>query len=226
MSRPVTDRQLANLRPVRNADDARDMAARRWSKKLGAPPADIDPLSPPDLPSDNNRDGAIIGGTNRAGVVSARDWDAIYVAKVYPDEWRRYYWQTYRELRRQYARGQAVAQYRLMTTRAAALATSIHFMETNPKTDKDLILRYDSQLRAYIQALQKYTEAEKHIISIQQEIMVTALTKVVGIAEATIQDLPSRAAFMRALEYAMSDEANARNRDMLTPLLTEGNPEQ
>jgi hypothetical protein len=92
--------------------------------------------------------------------------------------------------------------------RAAALHTKIMIEEARPEKEREpyLILRMENVLKDWIAQLQRYTEAEKREVLIQQDIVVTTLSKVVSIGEATILNVQERAAFMRALASMISDE--------------------
>lgn len=145
-----------------------------------------------------------------ANAVSKRmgndEYDAVYVAQAFPGAWAGLFKQTLRGLKKQYTIENDTQQYRILVTRAAALYTSIQRMEAE-KVDADLVLRVDAQLRGYVQALQKYTEAEKRELVVQNEVILTTLTRVVSIAESVIGEPVIRANFMRALAAAVDLES-------------------
>lgn len=204
----VNPRILENLRPV-DSIRAAELSAKRWEKtrrivEERAANAGVDP--PPRLPRSLI---SVEDARNRIRYVWTKGQrESVYLANAIPVEMRQYFYDVERKLTRQYAPGKQSenVQYRLLVTRTAMLMCQVALEEVKEKPDRYLILKYDKQIQDYIGQLQRYTEAEKREIYVQQEIVVTTLSKVVSIAEATITDPSLRAAFMRGLSSMVTDE--------------------
>lgn len=130
---------------------------------------------------------------------------ALYQDQIFQGNWRKLYNETLRSLRQQYSSTRDTMQYKLLTQRVATLHVKVMMMEVAEDRDNYLIIQVDKQLRDYIAQLQKYTEAERREINVTHELIVTTLTKVIAIAEATITDPPQRVAFLKGVAGMISD---------------------
>jgi len=149
--------------------------------------------------------------------LTKKELDAAYVSRAFPEPWDEHYRQACRRLKKQYApRGVPAVQYEMLLRHAAAVDTLILQLETAKKPDRYLILKQRDQLRDLIAQLQRYTESEKRELVIQEEVLVTTLTKVIAIADSTILDPAQRGAFLRALRIQIGDDTVRTEVDDLT----------
>lgn len=161
----------------------------------------------------------------------AKDLDELYVQQAFPPRWRGVYIRRLKALRSQYiVPGSKSAQYEVLIQRIASLQTLAMILEAQRKAkDDDVILEYrsdklDEQLKGYVAAIQKYTEAERRINIVQEEVVITTLTRVVSIAETVISDPAQRSAFLRALQATVTDDTTVIDSFLLPPP-TDSQPE-
>lgn len=202
---PPSAKSLANLRPITKETSA-GLNRLRVESRLTVPtdPRLIDSANPPLSP-----DGSSVT-VRRAW--RAKDLDELYVQQAFPPRWRGVYIRRLKALRSQYiVPGTKSAQYEVLIQRIASLQTLAMILEAQRKAkDDDVILEYrsdklDEQLKGYVAAIQKYTEAERRINIVQEEVVITTLTRVVSIAETVISDPAQRSAFLRALQSTVTD---------------------
>lgn len=150
----------------------------------------------------------------KIGPLSREEWEALAHRPAFQGNWYRAFLLTLRNLKKQYAPpgSTETAQYALLIERLAACYTMAWRMqaEDTERVAVDLILKLDDQIRNYIAQIQKYTESEKRELTVRDEVQQSFLSTAVVLAEATIQNLQEREAYLVALMRQFLGESAAQ----------------
>ncbi len=161
-------------------------------------------------------DGVFVGGRTRQRriwmQVSDADWHNMYVEQVFTDRWRDYYWQLITGFRKQYApKSSERVQYQVLVARLATAVTTVSMLEAEGGVatidgEKYVSLdslsdrgKLDGVIRRCIAQLQRYTEAQKHEVTIRDDAVHQTLEKVVGAVELSIPPGPAQIALLEAI---------------------------
>jgi hypothetical protein len=134
---------------------------------------------------------ALVRGGKPATRLAPGEWQGLYVEQAFAPRWQAYYCEVRKALQQEYAPtgDKERPQYRILVQNVATLETLVA-AATAQGAYGDQLDKWRDQLRWYVQALQKYSEGQKHLDEMVYEERVRTVEGFVGIAESVLVGHP------------------------------------